>query len=86
MTLKEKLEHIWNRPGVIHACHINVWKWSDGEYWYDNKIGAMKKVISCTKGRRHGQLGPKPKGKGFSFLSRFYLLAWRARVVAPTIE
>lgn len=81
MTLKEKLEIIWNRPGVIHACHINRWVWGDGEYWRDNKIGAQRKIILCLKGRRTPRLGPRPKGKGYvTWLCKNYGMYSRMRI------
>ena len=79
MTLKEKLEQIWNRPGVLHACHFNVWKWADTEYWWEGKIGPKRQVIHCVKGRKHLIVGPKAKGKGFSFLFKNYGMYSRMR-------
>lgn len=76
MTLKEQLERIWNKPGVIHACNINLWKWGDGDYWWEGKIGPRRKVLVCVKGRRSLVLGLKAKGKGFSSISRNYYLYW----------
>ena len=27
LTLKEKLDYIWNRPGVLHPNHLNRFYW-----------------------------------------------------------
>lgn len=40
-TLKEKLDYIWNRPGVLHPNHLNRFYWD-----------VYKKKLHCIKGTR----------------------------------
>lgn len=52
MTLKEMLEQVWSRPGVINPCHRNMWKWATVDYWWEGKIGPQEKTAVCVKGSR----------------------------------
>jgi len=79
MTLKEKLEAIWNRPGVIHPSHRNWWIWAESEYWWEQKVGAQNKHVHCLKGARTQFKGKRPKGKGYSFLPKNYSLYYLHR-------
>lgn len=78
MTLKERLDAVWNDERIASPCHINIWsetKVGYDRYWHDYGL--------CWK---HGKLlGPR-KGKirkGFSFLPKLYQVAWRYRNETP---
>lgn len=70
MTLKEAMEKVWNRPGVMyprHRCWFNG-RLEDGGY------EIVKNVLYVKAGKPSGQV--RPKKKGHSFLVKNYQFYW----------
>jgi hypothetical protein len=57
MTLKERLDAVWEEKGIVFPCHLVRWSEKNiGYYKFANKI----KLLFYTKGKR---LNPKRKSK-----------------------
>lgn len=70
MTLKEKMESIWNNTGCRCPNHLTRWTLDAG-------LGEAETGLYGEKGTPCGPKRGKIKGKGYSFLPKNYGLYWR---------
>jgi hypothetical protein len=71
-TLKERMEEVWRTDGCLCPNHLVRWNMSGVGY---QKFRSLN--LFYTKGTSRKPKGKKSKGKGYSWLSKFYQLAWR---------
>jgi hypothetical protein len=77
--LKWKMEQIWLQRGCINPNHLNRWFTYERGYRVYSKTHDMV-LLWVDKGTRMtSRRGHKPKGKGFSFLTKGYGLESRTR-------
>lgn len=74
MLLKHRLEAVWNDNKIACPNHLARWNTIGNGYLVWMNLG-----LWWTKGTVRKPKGRKPKGKGFSFLSRNYGIAIRIR-------
>ncbi len=70
MTLKERLEAVWNKNEIACPSHLCIW--SEHNHWFSrfSEYGLFYK-----RGKMLGPKKQKTKGKGFSYLHRYYRAA-----------
>ena len=76
MTLKERLEAVWNENSIACPCHIVKWNEENEGYTKFDNYGLWFK-----KGKIFTPKRVKIKGKGFSWICRNYgtISRFRAR-------
>lgn len=84
--LKWKMEQVWLQRGCVNPNHLNRWfTYERGYRVYDR--AHLLILLWVDKGTRMtSRRGWKPKGKGFSFLPKFYQLEWRRRLPKDQIK
>lgn len=80
--LKWRMEQVWRQRGCVSPNHLNRWFTYERGYRVYDKQQTMILLWVERGARKTSTKGHKPKGKGFSFLPKFYLLAWSCRVGA----
>ena len=64
MTLKERLDAVWNDNRIACPCHVVIWS--------ERRTGCL----FYRKGKLLGPRKKRVKGKGWTFLMKDYGLVW----------
>jgi len=82
--LRRKMEAIWRTPGVACPNHLVRWyNFETGYRYYAHDGSTLQYALNYKPGTLRRPKSKKVKGKGFSFLPKFYLLHYLARVSTP---
>lgn len=76
--LKYRMEQAWATRGCVCPSHVASWSTFERGYRFYN-LEMTDILLWYKKGRILGPKRTKPKGKGFSYLCKFYHLAWEMK-------